>query len=350
MAVVFEAGLKQSLKADGTLPVYILFGEDAFLKQKYLNKISLSVAEAEDVFNYCKFTEGCDLQEVYDAVMQMPLMNDKKCVILNDFDYLHCSPSDLERLTELIKETPKETVFILYFDGIETDHKKGAKFKKLILACEKAGGLAVLLNHPTRAELVKMLSEGARKRGCKMDSQVSGYLVDTCGEDINLLRNELEKLCAFTREGQVTKDHIEQVCTKTLEANVFGLSDLILNCKSTEALKLLGNMFFVRMEPMAIFYTVSGVYNDMFRVFSAKAQGVAVSEVAKTFGYGNRAFLLEKASRNLSKFDFKKLSLSLDTLVETDKKLKSFGLNPKTVLEEMVVKLIYIIAKGESLD
>ena len=51
MAIIFEEQLKISLKRDGLLPVYILFGEDAYLKGMYLNKISKSIADEDDIFN-----------------------------------------------------------------------------------------------------------------------------------------------------------------------------------------------------------------------------------------------------------------------------------------------------------
>lgn len=349
MAVIFEEALKQSLKR-GLLPVYVLFGEDAYLKMKYLKQISSAITEEDDVFNYAKFAGNCDLQEVYDAVMQMPLMKDRKCVILNDFDYLHCDTASLERLTEIVSCVPNETTLILYFDGIEVDHKKNAKFKKLMTACEKNKGVAVQLNHPTRAGLVKMLSDGANKRGLKMDSSAAGYLVDTAGEDINLLRNELDKLCAFVVEGTVSKEHIDAVCTKTVEANIYNLADLIINCKSTEALNLLDDMFFTKIEPIVVLYNVAGVFTDMYRVYSAKAKNIPLSQVAGTFGYGNRTFVLEKAERKLRHFDHNKLSLCLETLLKTDTLLKTFGANQRAVIEEMVVKLIYIISRGEALD
>lgn len=350
MAVIFEEALKKSLKVDGILPVYILFGEDAYLKTTYLKKIGKSIADEDDVFNFSKFIGGCDLQEVYDSVMQLPVMSERKCVVLNDYDFEHCSKSDFERLTTIIGEVPSECTLILYFDSVETDHKKGTKFKKIISACEKNHGLAVCLNHRNKAELVKMLCDGAAKRGLKMDFSTGNYLVETAGEDINALSSELTKLCAFVDEGDITKAHIDNVCTKTVEANVFKLSDSILALNSTDALKMLDELLYLRTEPMSVFYTVSGVFTDMYRVYCAKEAGISLNSAAETFGYKNKAFLLEKASRNLKKMDFGKLNLCLKTLVNTDKKLKTFGCDVRQVLEEMIVKLIYIIANGESLD
>ena len=56
---------------------------------------------------------------------------------------------------------------------------------------------------------------------------------------------------------------------------------------------------------------------------------------------------MDKAAANLRKYDSRKLSLSLNELIKTDSALKSFGADPKLVLEEMTLKLIYIAVKGE---
>lgn len=351
MAVIYEDKLKKQIATGELLPVYLLFGEDAYLKTTYLNKISRMISEPDDVFNYCKFTGKCDLQAVYDAVMQLPFMSDRKCVILNDYDFDDASKTDFERFLSLISEIPPETTVIMYFDGVETDIKYNAKFKKLVSTTEKVGGVAVQLNHRTRAELVKMLCDGAAKRHCRMESSVGNYLVDTAGDDINLLRNELEKLCAFVGEGTVTKAHIDEVCTKTVEANIYKLSDSILGLNSTEALKTLDELFYARTEPMIILYTISSVFVDIYRVWCARGQGIQNEDVAKAFKYpANKTFLVKKAAQNLNKFDFKKISLCLEALTQADKNLKSFGLDSRSVLEQLIVKLIYIIAKGETLD
>ncbi len=351
MAIIFEEALKKNIKAEDFLPVYILFGEDSYLKSLYLNKISKAIAPEDDIFNYCKFEGRCDLQAVYDAAMQLPFMSDRKCVILNDYDFTAVKGEEFDRLLELIGEIPNETTLIMYFDGVDFDYKKDAKFKKLVSAAEKIGGCAVNLDHRSEAELVKMLCDGSLKRGCKMSSATAGYLVETSGNDINLLSNELSKLCFFVGEGEITKSHIDEVCTKTIEANLFKLTDYILACNSTAALNLLDELYFMRTEPMVILYTVSGFFVDMYRVYTAKLNGIEQSKILSAFSYPkNQGFKISKASNNLRKFDFNRLGLCLREIVNADKAIKSFGGNAQRIVEELIVKLIYIIAKGETID
>ncbi len=351
MAITFEEGLKKHLKPDSLLPVYILFGNDGYLKKLYCEKISKSISSTDDIFNYAKFDSDCDLQEVFDFTLQMPLMSDKKVSILCDFDFESANKTDFEKLCDLIKEVPDSCVLILWFDSLEFDSKKSAKFKKLVTLAENSGGIAACLDHRKIAELSSMLQDGAKKRGCTLDRTTAYYMVETIGDDINLLKNELIKLCNFSKEKPITKETIDEVCIKTVEASIYNLSKFILNCDTTKALSLLDELFFQRVEPIAVLYTISATFTDMFRVFSALDNNDSISSVKERYKYPkNKEFLVDNAARFVKSFDRKKLNLCLLALTDADKKLKSFSLDQRIVLEQLVIRLIYIISKGESID
>ena len=350
MAIIYEDALKAQLKAKKILPVYIITGDDGYLKQLYVNKIINTVTDKDDVFNFQRFGAECNLQDVYDSLSQLPMMADRKCALLCDYDIEHCSKENLDRLLKLAEETSDTSVLIIWFDSLETDVKKSTKFKKLMQSAEKGGGAAVLLNHRRTPELVKMLTDGAAKRNCKMETAAAKYLVETAGDDIAILRNELDKLCAYMPNGIITKETVEAVSIKTPEASVYNLSKFIFAKNSGQALALLDELFFMRFEPMMILYTVSSVYVDMYRVYTLKKSGMTNSEISAEFGYKGREFLLDRAAQNLAKMDFGRLSLSFSALIKADKALKSNGADPRLVLEQLIIRLIYIVAKGETVD
>ena len=349
MAIVFEEALKKAIKT-GDKNVFVLFGEDGYLKSIYVEKIAKNIADSSDVFNYQRFEADTPLQEVYDAVQQFPMMNDKKVVILRDFDYLSCNSDDFNKLIELLSDVPETTVLILWFDALEFEVKKNTKFEKIIKACDKIGGLAVRLNHKRGAELEKMLNDGALKRGCKIESGAARFLIENAGDDLNTLRNELEKLCAYAKGEIITKEVVEKVSTKTVETDIYALTDKILRCELQSAYSILDNLFFMRVEPIIILSTISSVYVDMYRVLAGRSKNISSGKIAEDFAYGNRAFLLENAGANLRRFDFNKLALSFKALTKADATLKAFSGDDRVVLEKLVVELSYIAVKGESVD
>ena len=350
MAVISEDIFKSRIKSGNIAPIYILFGDDGYLKKMYTEKLIKMTADKDDIFNFCRFGADCDLQEVYDFLWQIPMMADKKCAVLCDYDFEHCSKTDFDKLLSLATDCCDTALLIIWFDSLQIDAKKSAKFKKLISAAEKSGGAAVELNHRRAPELVKMLTDGAAKRGCKMDSVAARYLIEGAGEDINTLVNELDKLCYYLPKGEITKATVDYVCTKTPEASVYNLSKQIFARQSGEALRTLDELFFMRFEPMMILYAVASPYIDMHRLYTLRKGGSGKRDVLELYGYKGREFLIDRAEQNLRLFDFKKLSLSFEALVDADRRLKSYGADERIILEQLVIRLIYIIAKGEAID
>ena len=106
--------LKQSLSGGNVRNAYLIFGNDAYLKRQYVDKIIDATVSRDDVFNFVQFTDTADMQEVYDAVEQYPMMSDKKCVVLTDYDFDGASKNDFEKLTEILSAVPDTSVFIVF--------------------------------------------------------------------------------------------------------------------------------------------------------------------------------------------------------------------------------------------
>lgn len=352
MPFVNEAVVESDIKANDFRYSYIVFGADKYLKKRLVEKLSTAVADKDDFFNFHQFDNDSSLQEVYDALEQYPMMSDKKCVILKDYDFEDADKEDFDRLVALLKENIETAVFILWFDFYEFEPKRNDRFKKLCAACEKNNGRTVDVNYRSTAELAKMLCDGAKKRGCTLSNANAVLMVETIGTEIETLKNELEKVCAFVNGGEITEKVVKDVCIRTIEQSVYNLSGQILSGNVSAAMKILDELFFMRVMPMIIFYSVAAVYVDMCRALGAKESKTPLSEVLKTFAssYNNKSFLLDRAARQLNRINKRQLLLSLDELMETDRRLKAFSADSREVLEEMIVKLSYIATEGKSID
>ena len=80
-----------------------------------------------------------DLQTIADAAEQLPLMSEKRCVCVNDFDFEALSESDLKSLTSFCSDLPESTVLIFSQPTLTLDGKKASKTKKFSTVAEKVG-------------------------------------------------------------------------------------------------------------------------------------------------------------------------------------------------------------------
>lgn len=347
---ISERALKTSLDSGALYPVYIIVGNDTFLKKQSVNRIIKASVGEDDGLNLLRFDGECSLQEVYDELNGFPVMADRKCVILTDFELELCAKSEFEKLVSLAQDSYETSVFIIYFDSIAIDMKKSDRIKTLIEAAESAGGVSVLIDHRTREELASLLVSSAKKQGCILSASNAGYLIDTCSTDTQTLSNELSKLCAFVKEGEITKQDIDTVAVRSIESSVYDLSTKIINGDTAGAMKLLDDLFFMKIAPEIIVYNISSAFVDMYRAAAAKAQGKRPEAVAADFKLKGKEWLLKRAEGNLRRFDLKKLDLCFSALLDAEAKIKSYSSNERIVVEQLIIKLIYIMKTGETVD
>jgi DNA polymerase-3 subunit delta len=266
-------------------------------------------------------------------------MSEYNFVLVRDYP-VDKSKGELKLMKEFLEDVPETTVFVLYYDAIEPD-LKSAGFKNLISYFDKAGSV-VNMEKRGEAEVAKLLVSGAKKRGAVLDVNNAKYLISVSGNDMKNLLNELDKLSYFAKGSEITKDIIDNMATKCLQARVYDLSKAVVSCNSDLAYSVLNTLFSMKEDPILINAVVSGVYVDMYRVKCAKSAGYSYDDVATHFNYKGREFALRNASRDCAKLSEKQLRNSLDIIMDTDLKLKSTSTDEKLLLEEMIVKLIMI--------
>lgn len=346
-----EKSLKSSIEGGSLLPVYLIAGEDLYLKKQALDRIIKATVEPDDEMNLIRFEYGVSLQQVYDELNGFPLMADKKCVVYSEFDFEDASKADFDMLCELAEEPYDTSVFVIYFGNREIDFKKSAKVKKLIAAVESSGGAVVRLDYKTTEELSRWLAASAKKKGCSLSPRDAAYIVENCSFDIGALTNELIKLCAFVGKGEITREIIEKVCVRSMEASVYDLSVKIVAGDTSGAMKLLDELYYMNLDTTIILHDISSAYVNMYRAFAAKSEGKNAASLAAEFGVpANRAFLLNRAAGNLRRFDRRRLELSLDAIVRADREIRSYSASDRPALEKLIVRLIYIMKTGEALD
>lgn len=344
---ITESELKKQLKEGGLKRVYFLYGEETYLSGHYASQIAAKAVGKDDLaeFNLQKFDgRKCTAEELEDAAEALPLMADAKCVVVRDYDAAAGGMANQERLLRLVSDPPEACVMVFWQDAVEADVKKNAKWKAFAAAVEKCG-VCVEFPRKSTADIVKLLCSGASRRNCRLLPENARLLVEQCGDDLNLLLNELDKLCALAGEGEITREMIESAGSKNLEASVFDLSKAILQNHYARAYAILHRLLSQKEEPVNILAVLSTAYADLYRAKVAAAAGKQADTLTADFQYRGREFRLRNAARDASRLSMDVLRSSLDTLAQADLRLKSSRVDKRVVLEQTAAKLI-VLAKG----
>lgn len=342
MAIIGEAELKEQIKTNSISSVYMIYGEESYLKEYYVKKLKSAVVEPTFAdFNLHEY-EGRDtsINEILQDAEMLPMMAERSFLLVHDYP-LDKSAGDMNELKEFFKDVPDTCVLVFWFDSIEVDQKKNSKWKTIIKHFEKAGN-AVCIDKKTEGELVKLLVSYAKRHKCALDARGARYLVSVVGNDMKILFNELDKMCSYSQDGIISKEIIDRLATKSLQAKVFDLSKNILNGNSDGAYTILNNLLAQKESEIAIMSAISSCYIDMYRVKCAKAAGESEMNVGEYFSYRGREFLLRNAARDSRNVSFEGLRQAIDVLSWADELLKSATIEKRVVLEETIAKLLML--------
>ena len=299
-------------------------------------------------FNFHElYGEKIDMDYLADLIWTLPVMSDKRCILINDLSIESLNKSDLNKLNELILDIPESTVFIISLKTININLKKSLIWKSFINKVKKVGSV-IEFNKLDERDLIKKLSLEAKYKNCKLNEENAKYLIRTSGSDLTILLNELEKLSVFKMNGEITKADIDKLAVKSLEASVFVLAKLIINKDMVKAHIQLNKLIENKQEPIAILSVLSLTYIDIFRAKLAIKNLKDTSNLVNSFSldYKGREFKLKNAIRDSYKFSYSQLAKSLNIFMETDIKLKSLQVDKKILMQVLITKL-FLIMEGE---
>lgn len=330
-----EAQLKTALK-EGLTSVYILYGEESYLVEQYARLIAKqAVGDPDDAFNMHRFDgQALTAEQLEEAVEALPLMAERTCVTVRDMDLA----AQADRLTEILQQMPDTCVLVFRQMTVQPDKRKG--WATVFAEVEKRG-CVVNFARKTPADVAKLLVSGAKRRGCALTAEDARLMVEQAGNDLHLLLGELDKLVALADGGAITREMIERMGTRNLEARVFDLSKAILQGRAKQAYELLHQLFVQREEPVAVLAVLSNAYADVYRAKVVSLGGVPAEALAADIkSYKGKEFRLRNAARDAGRMSVAMLRESLEILAQADNDLKFSSKDARTLLEQTVSRLI----------
>ena len=345
MANYGEKELKAHIKSGEFYPVYLICGDEDYLKKTYTDMIATkNVEPAFESFNLQKFDgKGLDLGDVFEQASIMPMMSDKRCLIVEDYKLEGANDKDISNITAYVESCPETSIVIFVQKNPEFSLAKAKKAADII----GKHGAVCILNKRTGNDLIKPLISSANKQGCILSTQMANYLVSQVGDDFNVLINELHKVCGYAA-GEITKAHIDAVAVKTDDVKIYYLTKALMSKDFDKAYKVLHTLLKQKVEAQYILGTIISTYVDMYRAKVSLFCGENADALASDFGYRNTAFRLTNSARDASKLDLPTIRKCLEVLSEADMKLKKSYGDDVIILEQLMVRL-FLVSNGEKI-
>lgn len=344
MAILDEDGFGRLLKAPLTQHVFLIFGDDSYLKEVYSERLLKAVLPDETLkfFNLHTYEDDeTSLDEIFADADTLPVMAEKICLLVKNYPLDQLGEKALKELEEPLKAVPETTVLIFHyptvdFTGMRRNYPKWAGVIEIFNRC----GVAVELTHRTQKKTAQMLVRGAASRGTSIDPDTAAYMIGVCGDDLGTLLNEFNKLCAYADGAPITKEMVDGIVTKSVEASVFDISAMIFTGNADKAFEIVYELLRQKTPVQSIMGALNQAYMTIYRYKTAMAAGRSIGELLNDMGYkSDQDYVFRKIAGPAAKFSMTKVRRSLEILIEADVKSKSTAASPETLLTEVIAKL-----------
>ena len=322
MKSVIEDIKNQQLKQ-----VYLLYGDETYLKKQYRDKLHEAVLPADDTMNYTYFEgKGTAPGEVIDLAETMPFFAEHRLIVIENSGWFKTSSP---QMAEYIKELPEFTYFVFVEEEVD---KRNALFKAV-----KEKGRAAEMTRQDERTLIRWVAGMLKKEQKSIRESTLQLFLSKTGSDMENICQELEKLVCYTMDRpEINDEDVEEICTTQIANKIFDMIGAVTEQNQKKALKLYYDLLALKEPPMRILFLISRQFNQLMQVKNMKTLGLDSSTIAKQAGLA--PFLVKKYAAQTGRFTLEQLREAVEDCAQMEEAVKTGQLTDTISVELLIVK------------
>lgn len=319
--------LNQDIKEKQFKPVYLLCGEEAFLKKSYKNRLREAMV-GEDTMNFHQFEgKGIDLKEIISLADTMPFFGERRLILIEDSGLF--KGSGAEPLAEYLPAMPATTC-VLFVES-EVD-KRGRLYKKV-----KELGYGAELARQDARQLSSWAGGILAREGKKITGKTMELFLARTGDDMENIRTELEKLVSYTWGRDVITDQdVEAICTNQVTNKIFDMVTAIVGGRTRQAMDLYQDLLTLKEPPMRIMFLIARQFNQILQVKELMNQGMDRGRIAS--GLKMQPFVVGKIMPQARSFTREQILSYVNLCVDSEEAVKTGRLGDRLAVELLIAR------------
>ena len=318
--------LNQHIREQTFKPVYLLCGDEPFLKNSYKKRLK-EAAVGDDGMNFARFEgKALEVEALIRLADTMPFFAPRRLILIEDSGYFKGAP---EALVKYLPQMPDTTCLVFVESVVD---KRGKLYKKV-----KELGYIAELGRQDGTQLAKWAGGILGKEGKKITRQTMEYFLAMVGDDMENIRTELEKLVSYTWGREVVTDQdVEAVCTVRISNRIFEMVAAIANRQGKKAMELYEGLLALKEPPMRILFLIARQFNQILQVKELAGQGMDRNAIASKLKI--QPFIVGKATAQARQFSHSQILSYVNLCVEAEEAVKSGKLEGRIAVEMLIAK------------
>ena len=308
-------------------PIVVLTGEDVgqfeWLKKDILKKIGYDPSD----LNYSYFDmKEASYAEVELDLVSLPFFADEKIVILDHLLDLttakkrNLTDEDLKQFENYLENPSESTRLVIFAEG-KLDSKR--RLVKLL----KRDAQIIEATTPKEQDLKRYFASQAQELGIQFVGDSLDQLLLKSGYDFGELQKNLALLQAYKEDGQITLQDIEEVVPKSLQDNIFDLTQMILKRQIDQARNLVKDLRLQGEDEIKLIAILLAQFRmfSQVKIFSEEGQSESqiVASLSELSGRKVNPYQVKFALRDSRRLSLSFLKQAMTTFIETDYAIKS---------------------------
>jgi DNA polymerase-3 subunit delta len=227
----FES-LHRSLKNGELAPVYYFFGSEDVLKDEAVHAIlDRALDPSFRDFNYDQRSASqLDPEQLHSLLNTLPMMAERRVVLLREVEAFKRKAKVKAALETYLKKPSPDTLLILLQGAGEP--KPDPAFAR--------GTVAIDFTQLSPSLAIRWINHYARQQKVELSSDAASHLFESVGNDLGLLRMELDKITALSVEGPVGADTVAALVGIRRGETLLSWRDLVLKGEPARAVPMIG--------------------------------------------------------------------------------------------------------------
>ena len=318
-APVNHTAFFDAVKAGRIAGCYLFEGAEEYIKQQALkNLCARLLPEGLEQMNLTDLTDPAP-DALIAAAETLPFLAEKRVVVVRECALLTAGrkAEDEDRaaaLSDYIPRIPPTACVVFYVKG------KADGRKKLYTLLKKQNAI-VDFSPMNDAECADWCVRALRRMGKRLSGENAARLVFTVGRDAALLRQEMDKLCAYLGEREeIAAEDIDQICTRSTECTVFQMVDAQVAGNNDTAFALLGDMLRSGEDRVGILAMLLRQYRILYHMRCLMDERTPQASQAQLLGIP--PFAVGRTQQQARRFDKARLRAAYDFLLDYEYRLK----------------------------
>lgn len=307
--------------------VYLLYGEEAYLKKQYKDKLKHAMVPEGDTMNFSAF-EGKSInpKEIIDLAETLPFFADRRVILIENSGFFK---NACEELAEYLPQVAPATHFIFVEDEVD---KRSKMYK-----AAKASGRTVEFLPQTEELLTRWILGRLKREGKNITGSVMQLFLTKTGTDMGNIDRELEKLLCYTLDRDViTAEDVEAVVTEQTTNKIFEMVNAVAEHNQRRALDLYYDLLTLKEPPMRIMFLISRQFQILFHIRDMAAKGLDQQTMAKKAGIP--PFAVRKNVSQAKGFTMEQLKQALCDGAELEEAVKTGRMDDQMAVELFLMK------------